>query len=348
VDADGSALLLAVVLGYDAMGRVGEAVCLPRGGGRYFHGNGVNGVFGAAAAAGKLLGLDDQKMASALAIAGDGASGLREWAPTGADVKGLHVGRADHTGITAAYLAAAGLEGSRTVFEGRSGFLGAISPQPRPERVVMDLGTRFAVIEAGFKLYPCVGTLHLPIEAALALRREHSLDATTVDRIRIGLPAWARSEYEDRQRPPRTPGNARFSMSYVVAAALVDGEVAPRHFTAEKIADPALLGLEARAEFVTDAEADEIFTQQKKDETYFFIPCALEIDAAGRTYRRLVRRPIGYDPLERALSDEQLTAKFRLATRGILPEQKTEGLIEWTRGLDQGARIDQLDALLTP
>jgi 2-methylcitrate dehydratase PrpD len=343
--ATGSELLLSVTLGYDVMGRVGESVCLPRGN-RYFHGNGTTGTFGAAAAAGRLLGLNAGQLANALGIAGDGASGLREFRPTGADCKALHVGRAGQTGITAAFLAAEGFQGSATILEGPYGFCNAMSSDPRPELICVELGQRFAVIESGFKIYPCVGTLHLPIEAALELRKEHDLNAGSIQRITIALPDWARGEYASRERPPSTVGNARFSMPFTIAAALHDGEVTSRQFTQAKLVDPGIARLERLVQFVPDPGVQRIFEAQKPDEPFFFIPCIVEIESAGTTFRKLVQTPPGYDPKGRGLGQEQVLAKFRGIADGILSPESANRMLDWAMGLDHGSRIDDFARLV--
>jgi 2-methylcitrate dehydratase PrpD len=333
--ASGPDLLVSVTLGYDVMGRVGEAVCLPRPSAAHmFHAGGTVGVFGSVAAAGKLLGLNVDQLVNALGIAGDGASGLREFRPTGADCKALHVGRAGQTGITAAYLAAEGFQGSATIIEGPKGFCAAMTHEPRPELICAELGTRFAVIESGFKLYPCVQMLHLPIEAALSLRREYDLEPQSIQRIKLALPEWARSEYANRQRPPLTVGNARFSMSFAIAAALQDGEVARRQFTQKKLVDHGIARLERLVEYASDPEVEAIFSEQEMDEPYFFIPCALEIYGHGRRYRRVVRTPFGGDP-KLGLTRAQVIAKFRSVGDGILSASSADRVAEWVLDLDQ-------------
>jgi 2-methylcitrate dehydratase PrpD len=350
VDASVADLLLAVVVGYDAMGRVGESVALPRGEGRYFHGNGVNGGFGAAAAAAKLLGLTNVQVMNALAIAGDGASSLREFRPTGTDMKAFHEGRAAYTGITAAYLAAAGMRGSETIFEGHSGYCGAISPQPRPQLIVAELGNRFAIIETGFKVYPCLGTLQLPVEAVLLLRSEHRIDPASIRRITIALPDWARSTYdveeESQQRRPTTLGNARFSMSFTVAAALMDGELTQRQFTEQKLLDPQILALEAVMNFVHDEEVEGIFRAQSADEPFFFVPVAVTIEARGKNFRKLVRSPEGYDPKGRGLTPERVLAKFHSIADSELSQATANEITERILGMSDRAKVTDTIRLL--
>jgi 2-methylcitrate dehydratase PrpD len=343
--ASGAELILSVTLGYDVMGRVGEAVCLPRQG-QFFHGNGTCGVFGAAAAAGKLLGLDAGQLANALGIAGDGASGLREFRPTGADCKPLHVGRAAQTGITAAFLAAEGFNGSATILEGQYGFCGAMTPAARPELICVELGRRFAVLESGFKVHACVGTLALPVDAALWLRKTHGLDPASIQRIRVALPDSIRDDHLRRRRPPPDVGNARFSISFTVAAAFRDGEVTHRQISRAGLADLGIARLEALVEYVSDPEVEQIYAAQKSDEPFFFSPCIVEVDCGGRSYLRLERTPMGYDPQQRGLTAEQVVAKFRSAAGQVLGMNSTEAVIEWALGLDRESRAGNFAALL--
>jgi 2-methylcitrate dehydratase PrpD len=333
-------------------GRVGEAVCLPRTG-QYFHGNGTANIFGTAAAAGKLLDLNAPQLANALGIAGDGASGLREFsAVRGMQCKPLHVGRAVQTGVTAGLLAAEGFEGAATILEGRYGFCNAMTPEPRPELICLELGQRFAVVESGFKFYAGGGgPTH--VEAALWLREKHNLDPRSIQRIRVGLPtsdgnrsfSGYLEETMAKGRPPASVGHARFSTSYRVAAALCDGEMTHRQLSTAKLTDPAILALEKLVEFTADAEVQEIANSLARDEPFAFVPSMVEIESGGQTYRHLVRKPLGYD-IERALTQEQVEIKFRSAVKGILSEKQADGVVNWVAGLDGGSKVGELAELV--
>lgn len=349
--ASGPEFLLSVTLGYDVMGRVGDAVCLPRnrtpGKWQRFHGTGTTGGFGSAAAAGKLLGLTPRQLTNALGIAGDAASGLREISPTGVECFGLHAGRASQTGVTAALLASEGLQGPATILEGQHGFCNAMTPEARPELICVELGQRFAVVESGFKVHASHGGgLFTAIDAALWLRQEHNLDPASIQRITAVLPESARDHYAHQQRPPPSVTTARFSVSFTVAAALHDGEVTHRQLSQDRLADPGIAALEQRVEFSTDPEVQEIFDAQKRDEPFFFTPCALEIESGGRTYRRLERTPLGYDPLERGLTQAQVVAKFRSVVDGLLSTASADRVIDWVFGLDRDSRVGDLDGVL--
>jgi 2-methylcitrate dehydratase PrpD len=343
--ASGSELILAVTLGFDVMGRVGEAVLFPRKGQR-FHGTGTTGVFGSAAAAGKLLGLTAGQLANALGVAGDGATSLNAYRASAMDCKALHAGRAAQSGVTAAYLAAEGFQGPATILEGRYGFCNAMTPEARPELICAELGQRFAVIEAGFKFHAGCGGVLNPIGAALWLREEYHLDPGSIQRIKVGMPRRGEEDSALNRRPPPTAYNARFNVCFTVAAALHDGEVTHRQHTPSKLVDPGIAALEERVEFVFDPEVQEVFEAQKRDESFFFTPCAVEVESGGRSYRRLERTPLGYDPLKRGLSQEQVIAKFRSLADGIISERQADRVVDWVLGLDDGSKVGDLSVLL--
>ncbi len=140
LDASPRALLEAIVAGYEVTMRVGNALNPASAYARGFHPTGVAGIFGAAMAAGRLLGLGRDALTTALGIAGTMAAGSLEYLSDGAWTKRLNPGWAGHAGITAAYLAQAGFSGPSTVFEGRLGVLHAYSDAPLPDRLLADLG----------------------------------------------------------------------------------------------------------------------------------------------------------------------------------------------------------------
>src|SRR5262249_4190300 len=151
---------------------------------RGFHPTGVAGVFGAAGASGRLLGLDATALTNAFGIAGTLAAGSLEYLADGAWTKRLNAGWAAHGGVVAANLARAGFTGPATVFEGRLGLLHAYSDAPLPERLLADLGDPFQVMSVSIKPYACCRYNHGLIDCMLQLRAEHAFDPSDVDAIR--------------------------------------------------------------------------------------------------------------------------------------------------------------------
>lgn len=232
--ASGRDLLLAVALGYEAALRVGEAVNPSHY--RYWHPTGTAATFGAAAAAGSLLGLDAARMLDSLGSAGTQAAGLWEFNRTGEMSKHLHPGKAAFNGVLSADLARAGFTGAPTILEGERGFFAATSTGADPSRITDGLGTRWKVSENGYKLYSCCGHTHSAIDLALDLRTElgwagrEAADRVTDLEIALYGPGYEIVSQLD----PRTPYQAKFSAAYVVSTALLEGKVGLGQFGEER------------------------------------------------------------------------------------------------------------------
>jgi 2-methylcitrate dehydratase PrpD len=297
----------AVIVGYDVMGRAGEATLLPRRKSP-FHGTGTTGGFAAAAVAARLLGMDADRTGHALAIAGTAAAGLRESTNTGPECKPLHAGRAASSGVQSAYLASRGYNGPREIFEGRHGFCVAMCDEPRPELVTDALGTRFALAESGFKVHSTCGMLFTMLDGVVAAREQFAQLPARPDLLRIGVPALLATEPAFGRRHPQTAGQARFSISYAVATAWRYGQVLPSDMSPERLVDPETAELETRIEIVVDAEAESLYQRTCAD-PFFFYPAVVEIEHGGVRRRSLHTSPRGYD-LAQPLSTGEVERKF--------------------------------------
>lgn len=246
--ADGRALLLAMVLGYEAALRVGEAVNPSHY--RYWHPTGTAATFGAAAAAGSLLGLDGTQMRDALGSAGTQAAGLWEFNADGAMSKHLHPGKAAFNGVLSADLARAGFTGAGRIIEGERGFCRAMSTDPDLDRITADLGAIWKIGENCYKLHSCCGHTHTAIDTALDLRAARGWAAGeaahAVAGVQIAL--YGPGYGIVREMNPRTPYQAKFSIAYCVAVGLLEGVVelaqfGPERFGPDGVTDPALAAL---------------------------------------------------------------------------------------------------------
>ncbi len=229
--ASGKAFLLAVVLGYEAALRIGEAVNPSHY--RYFHPTGTAATFGAAAAAGSLLGLDGARMLDALGTAGTTAAGLWEFNADGAMSKHLHPGKAAFNGILAADLAEQGFTGASRILEGDRGFFAAMSIGADPTRITDGLGSRWKIAENCYKLHSCCGHTHTAIDAALDLRSDLGPDPAGAVRT-IHIDHYGPGYEIVKEMNPRTPYQAKFSLAYVVAAALSEGAAGLPQFSDER------------------------------------------------------------------------------------------------------------------
>src|SRR5690606_37936037 len=168
--AGGRALLEAVVAGYQAqtagVGPVHRGT-LTLG----WHGTKIGGVFGAAAASAKLLGLNAAQTAHALAVSASEASGTMEYDQSGGEVKRLHAGAASRSGVQAALLAARGMTGPAEIFEGRRGIYRLFGDGSAPQ-IERYWNGQFHILDTMFKLYPAAGTVHAPLDALTAIQAQ--------------------------------------------------------------------------------------------------------------------------------------------------------------------------------
>ena len=178
IDASGRDVLTAMVTGYETMIRVSLATGPNASRLRGWHLTGTTGTFGAAAAAGNLLRLGGDDMASALGMAGTQSAGLWAFLADGAMSKRFHPGRAAQSGVMAACLARKGFRGPTQILEAEDGgFCRATSDQVDLSLITKDLGTRFVSGETNIKPYACCASSHSAVDAILASRKQHSLHA---------------------------------------------------------------------------------------------------------------------------------------------------------------------------
>ncbi len=240
--------------GYEVAVRVAAAV----GPAHYqagFHATGTCNVFGAAAAAGRALGLDARGIAAALALAGKGAAGLRQYQLDGGmSDSALNGARAAFTGVEAAELAAAGLSGPPGILDGRWGFLAVMAPNGDPERLLVGLGEEYLLREVSLKPYPACRFTHGPVHALLALRERENLGAETVEAVEITT--FQQSvEVSDKPRPASV-SEAILSHQYAAALALLKGVPRLEHYRPGVVEDPAVGALTARVRVTCDPALD--------------------------------------------------------------------------------------------
>jgi 2-methylcitrate dehydratase PrpD len=259
LDASGEALVTAIAAGYEVMIRSSLALNPSAARLRGWHLTGVCGPFGAAAACASLLRLSAEQTAWALGLAGTQGAGLWAFNADGTMSKRLHAGKAAHSGVLAAELAAIGFTGPTQIYEYEDGgVLKAFSDASDAARLTQDLGDRYHLDATAIKPYSCCGSTHAYVDAAVELRRKLGSPWDPGRRVRVGL-----SRVVDVQCGfPYAPGsalNAQMSLRYIVAAALTHGQALPPQFSESRIADPALTALAARLELVPDPRLDELY-----------------------------------------------------------------------------------------
>lgn len=305
LDAPPQALLEAVACGYEVTMRVGSALNPASTYKRGFHPTGVAGVFGAAAAAGRLLDLNAARLARALGIAGTMAAGSLEYLTDGSWTKRLNPGWAAHAGIVAAQLAAEGFTGPASVFDGPLSVLHAYTDAPAPERLLADLGAApLMVTRVSIKPYAGCRYSHGIIDCVLEVRRNANVDPGLIVGIDLGLLSIGEQLVADpieKKRNPRNVVEAQFSAPFAAAVALMRGRASLAEFTQGNLRDPVIRRLMSCTSYHTDRSLDALFPER--------LPSTVSIElSSGRTIQTRVDYPLG-EP-ENPLGPVDLTNRF--------------------------------------
>ncbi|MEX2643644.1 MAG: MmgE/PrpD family protein [Acetobacterales bacterium] len=316
-DVSGRDLLLAYAAGFETACKLGRAVNFhhyEKG----WHPTATLGTFGATAAAGRLLGLDPQRMTMALSIAVSFASGVK--ANFGSMTKPLHVGHAARGGLFAAQLAREGFTAQDAAFDHRQGFFelfngaGTYDPEKAFENWAAPLDLEWPAV--GIKRYPSCASTHSSIDALLELMERESLANDDVVSVRATIHP---RRYPHVDRPdPQTPLDAKFSLRHCIARALLDGAPTLAHFHGETHREPRVLEAMTRVEtgrFPPDApEMDNQLAAEVAVTT-----------RDGRTLVEKIDQAVGRGP-EKPVAEEGLRAKFHACCTLAIPRAASERL----------------------
>jgi 2-methylcitrate dehydratase PrpD len=328
----GKELITAIALGGDFLARLGLASkpgssALSAG----WHPTTLFGFLGAAAVAGRIMGLDEEKMINALGLAYHQCGGAGSGVGDGALAKRMGPGLAASAGIKAALMAERGITGERDALEGRTGLFNTyMGGDYAPEILTGDLGKRFEGENIGDKPYPCCGLTHACIDAALSLKDRYKIDADKIKDITVygGQTVYGLSQPPEIKQAPRTITDAQFSVPYVVAAALVQGKVTVDDFTEETIKRPEILRIAQKI----NARLEPAMNRHGVG------PGGVTITMQdGTRYDEVVEHCLG--SVERPMTFEDVTKKFReCAPSSIKP--LTSETIE--KVIDMVARLETL------
>ena len=333
--ASGCEVMEAFVLGFEVEAKLGRAI----GGAHYslgWHATSTLGTLGAAAASARLLRLDAERAARALAIACSLASGVQQ--NFGTMTKPLHAGWAAHNGVIAAILAQRGLTADARALEGQSGFLRAASGGAEVDTAaaVRDLGEPWEIVSPGIgvKLYPCCYGTHRAIDAALELRKVDGFDPALVRDITVKVTPGTLTPLLGR--PPATGLEAKFSLEYCVVTALWQGKVGLADFTDDAARRPELQKIIRCVRVIEDGPRLNFPIEGIAE---------VSVTAGGRELSARVETPRG-DPA-RPLSWEELSQKFRDCASAMLGPGAIDRTIAAVQGLEEMADVSELVRLLS-
>jgi 2-methylcitrate dehydratase PrpD len=331
----GRPMLAAIVAGYEVAVRVGMAVMPTHY--RFWHSTATNGTFGGAASAAHAMGLDADAVQRALGLAGTQAAGLNTFFESGDMTKSLHPGKAALNGVLSAQLAALGMTAPPGILEHPKGYLAAFSLEPRPSALTEGLGTRWEILQNGFKFFPSILASHSPIQATLAIVARHRPDPARIARITNETYDTVKSHFSAKEAA--TPMAARVSVPYCIAAAAVDGVLTQAQFAPGRIHDPLIRRVLDRTEVIADPALNALYPAN--------FPARVTITMEdGHSFTETVMLPKG-DP-GAPLSDAELEDKFRGNCEPLLGAAQAARLRDAILRLPEGGSVEAVSALLAP
>lgn len=345
----GAEALLAYIIGSDVTIRAGEAF----NGTSYYAGwhlTGTCGVFGAAAGASKLMGLDAGQFVNALGLAGSEAGGIGEFNSCGAWTKRFHAGQSAMDGVLAAYMGKAGYFAPPSVFEGKDGFLRTFSykgdaENPNPdgdytaEKLTRNFGRKWEMADNSIKLHSCCRFTNNFCDCAIDIHNQ-GCDTSRIRSIHAECNLFTDMKLchpIDVKRHPKNVVNAQFSMFYEIACGLVRGRVLPESFTDEAIRDEEINRLCDLITWEINPEFEAVYPDR--------YPARVTVTMEdGTVYVGEVEYPKG-DP-EYPATKEEVVAKFRANAATTLCEAKIDRIIELVDRFEELENLDELISLL--
>jgi 2-methylcitrate dehydratase PrpD len=323
----GADLLLAFILGNEIQARIGLAIS-PSHYSRGWHITSTCGVFGAVGGAGKLLGLDEERMVWALGTAATQAAGLCEC--LGTPAKSVSVGNAARNGLWSALLAEKGFDGPPEPLAGVQGYYNAIAETPDLPLVTDGLGESWQIMATSYKPYPCGFVIHPVLDCVLDWRRDNP-NAEVARVVVRGNPLLS----DRTDRPNVSTGReSQVSVQHAVAAALMTGNAGLDEFTDACVRDPKVLALRNKVELV-------------RDPVFSTIAAAVEITTTdGKIHKRSqsAARGSDVDPM----SDADLEDKLCKVAASWEPQHNIAPLIDAIWALDRSADVSALASLAVP
>ncbi len=304
----GEDFLHAFILGVEVECRIGNAV-YPEHYNVGWHITGTAGVFGAAAAAGRLLGLNEQQMVWALGIAATQSAGLREM--FGTMCKPFHPGNAARNGLLAALLAQKDFTSSDQGIEAKRGFAHVLSTGFRAEEITSGLGKTFELSLNTYKPFACGIVEHPAIDGCIQLRNEHKLKAGDIESI--ALKSHPLVLELTGKKTPQTGLEGKFSVYHSSAVAIIYGAAGEAEYSDEVVRDPQVIALRDRVTAAVEPGVHE-------DQVHVTIRLK-----DGRILEKFVEHAIG--SVDKPMSDAALETKFRAFADGILSQPEAEKLL---------------------
>ena len=336
----GADLIAAVAAGLETTCRLGVGITVDIIESGFIYSS-LLGYFGATAAAGRALGLNEEEMRNAFGIVYSSVAGNHQVTRDASLMKRLQPGLAAQAAVVAVQLAKRGIRGAQQVFEGADGFFRVyLRGNAKPDVVRHELGQRFELLNLSYKPYPCCRDVHAAVDAVLQLLTTGKRPAEEIESIRVGVTAPGYQMVcvpEAVRLAPRTIVEAQFSIPYTVAAAWIDGGLGMRHFSDEGLKRDDILSLASRVQPYVDAEID-------RDWSRFVTPARVTVRFRdGQTIEARVDYPKGHP--KNMMTAVEFAAKTKdcatFAAR-LMPDDTAARLTETVGRLDSLENISEL------
>ena len=331
----GKELLTAVIAGYEVESRIAMAFGVKEHRKLGWHVTATAGVFGAAAACGRLLELDEEHMVSCLGLAGSQSFGSWAFLGDGTNSKSLNPARAAASGCEAAILASAGMTGPEHILDAEDGgLLRMMTDHAYYECLTAGLGEVWEICDIDNKTYPCCRSTHCAIDSALALREREQIDPAAIEQIVISTYQIGKQQCATSPAclEPHNSVEAKFSAPYCVAAALIKGKVSLDEFEETIIETPEIQELLKKVK----VGEEERFTQAYPNHW----GCHTEVFCRdGKRYENEIRDASGsiYNPLTK---DQSRSKAVNMLSRAY--PDRAEATVEKLLCLDELSLLPEL------
>ena len=332
--SSGQQLITACVVGYEIQIRLGLAGGSSAHYKKGFHPSATCGIFGAAAAAGYLMGLNKDQYISAFGIALSQSAGSMQFLTDGAWTKRSHVGQAAQNGLSCAIMAAEGFKGPSKAFEGKWGYLHSYASGGDMEKAIDGLGKKFETLNLGVKPYPSCRYSHAAIDGIIELKNELGFSTAELDDIDIGLSETALNiigyPLSDKQNP-KSVVDGQFSMPFCAAVTVKSGGLKWDDYK-NYLNDSDTLSLCNKIKVSPDKDAEECCPE--------YMSAKVKVVVKGKKYEKFVKIPKG-EP-ENFMEDSEFISKFRSLTEPYLSNEKIDKLTVSMLKLDQSNNINSI------
>ncbi len=329
----GAEVLAAIAAGYEVMARAGLATGAQQTVNKGFHSTALYGGFGAAAAAGLLIGLDTDRMCRAWGLMLSMAGGSKQFAhdPYGTTVKRLHGGMPAHNGALAAELSAHGIDGPDQSLDGIFGLGNLFGDNPQPERLLRAPGEKLQIHYISFKPYPCCRLFHSTIDALGELTDGFKTAPDDIEKIHVGAPEVMITQH--MMRRPDSVMAAQYALPHALAASLIADPYAYESYEEDTLHDPAILALADRIDASQDPEIEKDFP------THF----GSRVDVTLKSgEQRSVTVMDSQGTPARPFSQATLEEKFRTLAQVVKPEIDSTAVFELVDTLPGAEGIEPL------